>query len=338
MTILEKQLTKEQIVFYGEIAKSTPYSATPWLDMVKKGRVLSPTKSNKISFDMKVGKIKMAALKKKGGNGVKLLGNGWVRVTIDAGVIEASINLSARELQEMQSGETEVLLDGVPVKTSAALVQDKMSMVKESIVQRMNLMSAQLVNSGTVTFSDGLNKYDFGIPATVTKDWDTDSITKIFHDILRDYRKANGSLPVTLRILVGHTLAEKLLTDDEFQGARDAYNQNIANFSANTDAMIVGSMLNRVFEEAEIAVDERGEDLMGAMDIKLVDTAKLGIAYAGIEIVNASGTPDILAADYFADIEVASKKQATAELFGKSGFLPIITDPESLRTYTITKS
>jgi len=327
-------LTKQQVTFYGELAKATPYSETPWLNLFERSQ--APSQTNKIEFDLFVGKLKMATLKKKYGNGVKLLSNGFARVTIDAGAVEASINLSATDLQEMNSGEREVFINGEKVKTANALIQNKMAILKDALVQKFNYMCAQLINDGRVTFDDG-NEYNWNIPTSVAKTWDSSiSIIAILHDALRDYRKKNGRMPN--KIKVGPKLAQALLTDTEFSGSRDAYTRNVANFDATNTAMVLGMLLNQVIEEADIAVDERGDDLMGDYDLKLFDTTKLVKLYAGIEIINAAGQPDIFAGDWFADIQVEDKKTATAELFGKSAFVPAVTDPETIVSYTITIS
>ena len=54
-------------------------------------------------------------------------------------------------------------------------------------------------------------------------------------------------------------------------------------------------------------------------------------------MINPSNNmPDIWQGAYWTDVQVDDKKNATAEMFVKSGFFPVVVDPVSIQTYKVT--
>lgn len=335
-----KSLTKDQRRFYGLINEVKSFESTTYLDMFRMNPALPPTQLTEIEFDVKVGRTKVASLKKRSEPGITILSDEWIRVKVKPGMISASIPVKADDYIKMAAGEVEVLMNGQLVKTPNSVLMNAMERLRSAVDQRKNIMCFQAVNDGSVVSSDGTVTWDYKLPKVENVTWSpTVGIIKILSDGIREFRKRTGKLPN--RIEVGANIADNMLKDDDFLAQMQALNTgnrtNIANMSADEKALVIGQVLGKMVEEMDMVFDEKGVSIVGDNRLNLLDTTAFRLGYAGIEIKDpVTKLPNMLAADMFVSVDEGTESNPTANIFAKSAAFPVITDVNSVLRYEIT--
>ena len=337
-----KSLTKDQRRFYGIINEVNSYESTSYLDMFRGNAPIPPTILEEVEFDVKVGRTRVAALKKRSEAGITILSSEWVRVKIKPGMISASIPVTAGDYVKMMAGETEVLIGGEMKKTPNATLQTSIERLKSAIEQRLNIMCSQAVNNSIVVSNDGTLTWDYRLPKILNVTWDaTTGIVKLLSDGIREFRKRNGKLPN--KIEIGANIADNMLKDEDFLAQMQSLNTgnrtNIANMSADDKALVIGQVLGKMVEEMDMTFDENGVEIVSDNRLNLLDTTAFRLGYAGIEIKDpVTKLPNMLAADMFVSVDEGTESNPTANIFAKSAPVPVITNTNAVLRYEITIS
>lgn len=337
MPVKFEDMTPQQVGFYGVLSTVSPLSEKPWLNMFTSQPPLPSALTRKIKFRTKSNKVRVAALVKKGAGPHKILKDDWLEVEIEPGSIKSEAIITAEEMLLMQPEQaTFFLIAGQQVNTANGLIDEKLQALRDAIDERRNIMCAQAINDGKVLFSDGKNYYQFEIAAPVAKEYSaTSPFSTLVVDMMSTFKAKNRKKPTD--ILIGEVIVKALLQDEKFMNQAKSFNPNIASASANETALVIAQVLGQQLEQMDISIDEKGVAIIPGNHIKLIDRTKLRAIYGSIEVINPkTNLPDILGADFFADINIPSKKNPTAELFAECGFFPVITDEEAIHTYIIT--
>ena len=343
MTITLAGLPAQVQTNYGILSGLQPTYPTPFRDLFMSAPMLAGTKSQTIEFSYMIRNVKAAELmKKKGITGIKKIkDNYWRKVVIETGELSAAQSLTADEITLLQPGGNAVwMVGGEMIPTTNQLAQQKIQLMLDAIAIRENIMCTQLINTGIVTSSDGDDTWTFGIPAAQAKTYsDAASFLVMVKDIIQDYRKATGKLPN--RFLIGSDIVDKMLIDTALQTTM--YNLGMTNIgrdmTSDEKALVIGHFMGQNLQQMDLSFDENGVNIIAGNVIKLLDTSQFRKGQAPIQIINPSTElPDIFLGDYFADTQVDDKKNASAEMFLKSGFFPVVIDPVSIQTYTVTIS
>ena len=335
-------LTKTQRRYYGLIHEAVAYENTSYLDMFMANTPLPPTELEEVEFDIKVGRTRVASLRKRSEVGVTIISDEWVKVKCKPGEIGASVPVSASDYTKMMAGETEVLIGGQMVKTPNTILLSNIGRLKNSLYSRLNIMCSQAINNGIVTSSDGTLTWDYKLPKILEVTWDTTvTITKIIADGIREFRKRNGRLPN--KIEVGSNIADKMLIDETFLSQMQALNTgnrtNIANMTADEKALVIGQVLGKMIEEKDMVFDEKGVSIVEDNQINFLDTTVFKLGYAGIPIKDAATKlPKMIAADMFVSVDEGTESNPTANIFAKSFAFPIIADVNAVLRYDVTSA
>lgn len=326
---------------YGILSGLAPTFPTPFRDMFMTAPMLAGTKAGTIKFSYRVGNTKAAELLKKGSiSGIKKIrGQYWREVELTPGEIFASTALTATELTQMQPGGNEVwMIGGEIIPTSSQLANEKLQELKDAAAARENIMATQLINNGIVLNSDGIDYIDYLIPAAQTATYSTAAgFLPLVKRIKTDFRKANGVNETDF--LIGSDIVDKMLVDSALQ--QTMFNLGMTNIgkdlTVDEKQMVVGTFMGSYLKQMELSFDADGVQIIAGNTIKLIDRSKFRRGQAPIEIINpTTNLPDIALMDYWTDIEIGTKKNASAELFLKGGFFPIVLDPVAIQTWTIT--
>lgn len=337
-----KSLTTTQRRFYGIINEVMSYENTNYLNMFTGNAALAPTATTEIEFDVKVGRTKVAQLKKRNEVGTTILSDEWIRVKVKPGMISASNPVSASDYNKMMAGEVEVLMGGELVKTPNSFLQNGIERLRNSIDARKEIMCAQAVGNGVIVSSDGTVTWDYKLPKILPVTWTTSvGIVKIISDGIREFRKRNNKMPN--KIQIGATIADAMLKDDDFLAQAQALNTggkvNIANAIASDKALVIGQVLGQIVEEMDMSFDEFGVSIINDNHIRFLDTTTFRSSYAGIEIKDpATKLPAMLAADVFVSVDEGTESNPTANIFAKSAFFPIISNTNAILRYNVTIS
>ena len=343
MAVTYNTATPQIITNYGLVKGLPAAYPRPFADMFLQAPLLPGTISETIKWRYQVDKTKAAQLMKRGGNhGVsKIEDTYFVTVSLKPGVIEAIQSLTAEELTQMKpKGLEEWLIDGQSVPTSQMLAADKFAILKESILERINIMASQIINDGKVYFANGVDYWDFDIPTEISKTYSTSNgIIKIVSEALRDFQKVNRKLPTDF--LIGETIATKMLEDAKFQTSmRNLNYSNVAgSLTANEKALVIGQVMGQQLEQMNLSFDENGVQIIEGTKMKLVDRTQFRRGQGAIPAKNpTTKLPDFALMDYYPAIDEGTELNPTAQLILRNGFFPVVIDPRAIQTYDITIS
>jgi hypothetical protein len=140
------------------------------------------------------------------------------------------------------------------------------------------------------------------------------------------------------KFLIGSEIVDKILEDDKVQATMRRLNYTNVAKDLNSDekSLIIGTFMGQELKEMEFSFDENGADIIPGTQIKVLNTNELRRGQAPIQAINpATKLPDIFLGEYWSDIDPGRVVAATAEIFLKSGFFPVIIDPVTLQTFEI---
>jgi hypothetical protein len=230
------------------------------------------------------------------------------------------------------------MIGGNLIPTGSQFKEEKLQMLKESILQRANIMCAQLINDGKVYFSNSADYWDFAIPAPKAKTYSaTNGFLKIVGETLSDYWNANSMDCDTY--LIGSDIVGKILQDSALH--QTMYNLGLSNVGRDLTVaeqkLVIGTFMGQNLQQTGRTFNEKGVSIIPGNHIKLLNTQKLRQGFSGIEVIDTvTKTPDVVIMDYYADVTVESEIDAYATFFMKSGFFPLVEDPASIQTYAIS--
>ncbi len=314
---------------------------TPFLNLFRdKPSFVSTTEE--LSFDVKINKALAASLVEKGAKGKgSVTPNNWVRKKVVPGDIYDEDILTAKELAQMNAGETEVfLIGGKPIRTGQQLAEMKLLRIKNSIEKRKNIMAAQLINNGIILDSNGKTMLDYEIP---TADTMTYSGTTVFlaelGKKLAAYRKLTGLSPD--RTLIGADVVEKMLGDTKVQDTmyKLGYTNVAKDLTADERALVIGTFMGQVLEQMDLSFDAKGVEIVAGNVIKMISTAQFRNGYTALEVIkDINAAPELWNGDIWSDIENSSKSVAKSKIFARCGWFPIVVDSQSIYTINVTIS
>ena len=343
MAVTYTTAAPQVITNYG-LVKGLP-AAFPraFADMFLSAPLLAGTKAETIKWRYPVAKAKAAQLMKRGGNhGVKKIeDNYFVEVSIKPGVIEAIQNLSADELTQMQPGGIEEwLVDGQNIPTSSMLAAEKFAILKEGVLERINIMATQLINDGKVYFYNTDNYWDFDIPAAQAKTYSaSNGIIKIVREALVSFQKVNRKMPTDF--LIGDTIVDKMIADEAFQNA--TYKLGFTNIARDMEAddmaLIIGQVMGQTLKQMNLSFDENGVQIISGSSMKLLDRSQFRRGQGAIPVKNpTTKLPDLALMDYYPVVDEGTELDPTAKLILRNGFFPVVIDPRAIQSYTVTIS
>jgi hypothetical protein len=339
------QLPAQLKTHLGILSGLQPSMPTPFYDIFKNAPIITGNvQTDKIVFNYLVRKEFAAGLRKKGlgSNAMrKVKDNAWIKVEIEPGEIADSQVLTASELSQLQAGQTEEFIIGTQtIKTNEQLAEMKFQLLKDSVMRRADIMCAQLINDGKVQFSNGIDEYDYLIPAADAEVYNSSSgFLVLIKKLIMNFRKRTGRLPN--RVLIGTDIVDAILQDDILQKTMYTmgFNNIANNVVANNLGLVLGQFMGQNLEQMDFAFDEKGTEIIAGNVIKLIDTTQLRRGYAPIDVINpATNMPDKWMGDFWTGTHVESPIDARATLFVKSGFFPILVDPVAIQTANVTIS
>jgi hypothetical protein len=325
----------------GILAGSKTYKPYPYLDIFKQAPILPTTNAAYIEFDVMEDRVTTAELVERGkGKGTeKAREAGFKRHTVVPGEIYVDQSLTANELLQMQPGQPQVMvIGGVPVTTAEQVSQRKIQRLRESLDNRKNIMCTQALNDGIVVGKGNSILWNNNLQPARTATYSAVSgFLKLVRTINEQYIKSNDGMPAD-KFLIGSDIADAILKDAALQ--QTMYYLNMSNIgrdlTANEKTRVIGTFMGQVVQEMGYSFNENGVSIIGGNQVKLINTGMLAQGYAAIEVQLASGLPGFYVGDEYIDIQEGTKKNPTASIFAKSGFMPIITDPISVQTWTVT--
>ena len=343
MAITYSNAATQIITNYGLVIGLPPAYPRPFADMFLQAPLLPGTISETIKWRYPVDKTKAAQLMKRGGNhGVKKVEDTYfVTVTMEPGIIEAVQALTVGELTQLQAtGLEEWLISGQRTPTNEMLAADKFMILKEAILERMNIMASSLINDGIVAFANGTDQWDFNIPDEIAKTYSSSTgIITIVAEALRDFQKINRKMPTDF--LIGETIATKMLEDAKFQTSmRNLNYSNVASgLTANEQALIIGQVMGKELQQMNLSFDENGVQIIGGTKMKLLDRSQFRRGQGAIPVKNpTTKLPDLALMDYYPTVDEGTELDPTAQLILKNGFFPVVIDPRAIQTYAVTIS
>ncbi|MBP9479062.1 MAG: hypothetical protein KBF12_10615 [Sebaldella sp.] len=326
-----------QIVRYaGILSKIEPTEKSFYLDMLKGTKITTPAST--IIYDAYVSKYVRAQLI---GNDDKTKGNyagreGFNRFKVTPGKIREYYQLTADEAAYIKAGEL-AYFNGVERKAEESIYTNVATYLKNAIISRMDLSTAELLSDGEY-FADTGEKISFDIPAVKTKKKNDISDFKSFLRLMKEeiniYKRT--SLDTPDRILIGEDIVNDLIDDEIF---RDQVQKlGLGNIMIDDKYVAVAKVFNYLLLESEPIVGMDGVDIDIAKGnrMTLLSTKRLHIAHAGVDVLDSTGMPKKIAAEYIMrnDSDVLN---ATALFVGESAFTPIISNPKSVVRIDITK-
>lgn len=343
MTVKMEALSEQTKTHLGILSEIKPTIPTPFYDMFKnKPVVTGGSKTKKISWAWYLRKTHAAELIAKGSSlpGLKeLTDNEWRQAEIEPGEIIARQSMTASDITALQPEGTETfLVGGQYVKTSDQIALEKLQIIKDSLARRWDIMCAQLIKDGVVIFSNGVGKYDFGIPNAKKVTYSpTNGLLKLLRKEFTSYKKANGMMPD--KCLIGADIVDAILEDkDLHETMRNLNFTNVAkDVVVNNFGLILGTFMGQQLEQMDVAFDEKGKEILPTNQIKLLNTSQFKRGYAAIEVTNPqTKLPDLWLGDIWTGIMPGDEIQPQATLFGKNGFFPIVVDPSTIYTLEVT--
>ena len=337
--LTEAGITPQQRMLIGAYEGLPVLEPTPYLDLFTKGTPWV-SETTQLEFDYKINKNVGADLVTKGSTGKGIITpNEFKRVKITPGDIVATDVLTARELELMQAGNTQIFrVGGQNIQTGTQLAARKSQYMKNAIAKRKNIMAAQAINGGIVYNTDSSDYIDYGIPTAKTMTYNTSTIFLAeLADKFAEYRKITGMNQD--KTLIGIDIVKKILGDTKFQDTmyKLGYTNITKDMSVKEAGLVVGVFLGKMLEQADVAFDDKGVDIVNGNVIKMLSTSQLNQGFAAIEVKKTmESAPELWAGDIWIDIDGGSKMVPVSTIFARCGWFPIIIDPNSIYTVNVT--
>ena len=341
MAISLEGLAPQVQTHIGLLSGTKTFRPYPYWNIFRSAPVLPIGRTGNVEFDYLVDSVTTASVNKRGNNKSpeKVADREFRRVSLTPTEIFTSQSLTAAELLQMQPGNVEIMtVGGKAIPAAEQVVQRKLQRLRDSIDARKNVMCTQLLNNGKVYAENGNLEFDFNIPAAVAASYTAASgFLKLVKDINREYIKQNEGMPAD-RFLIGSDIADALLQDEKLQTTMYhlGYTNVGQNLTSDEKSRIIGVFMGQNIEEMGYSFNEKGVDIISGTTVKLINTGMIAQGYAAIEIQNAQGLADYYLGDEFVDVQPGTKLNPTAFLFAKSGFMPVVVDPVSIQTYTVS--
>lgn len=327
-------LNKKQVEYIGILSGLPAVQDTYYLSRFRKNNAIS-TKRDTIKWDDVAGIKRFAEIVPRGTVGKSLTIAGFKRPTITPDMIDAEISVFPEEVNEMNAGELEYV-NGAVGKSGQAIKEMKLSVLKNSITNTMELMCGQVYKEGKYLMPKSGDMIDFGIPAPIPVTWNSSTqFLQILFDHVLAFRKLVKRNPT--EIAVGSTIFRTLLSDSKFQDAVQKLGGSIARLegqgigSTDKNKLILAYIFNTKITAIDPCLDETGTDIMPDNYIYLVDDSSFYPAFAGVAI-----TPvEMARMEMFVD-EVEEKRPLGTKLFAYSAFTPLLADPNAIYRLAVT--
>ena len=324
------------IYFVGILSKIEPTEKTFYLDLLKGPKIKTPVST--IIYDAYVPKYVRAMLI---GNDDKTRGNyagreGYNQFKVTPGKIREYYQLTADEAAYIRAGET-AYFNGNERKASDAIYENVAVYLKNSIISRMDLITAELLSKGEY-YADTGEKISFDIPAVKSRKKndisDFKSFLRIMKEEINDYKKKSFDTPD--RILVGEDIVNDLIDDEFF--INQVNKLGLANVTIDDKYIAIAKVFNYLLLESEPITDMKGVsiDIAKGNRMTLLATKRLHVGHAGVDVLDSTGTPKKIAAEYIMR-NTSDELNATALYVGESCFTPIISNPKSVVRIDVTK-
>ena len=215
----------------------------------------------------------------------------------------------------------------------------KIETLKAGYVNSLELISQEIFINGVYTTADG-QEFNMGLhaPVAIAVDTAEDKALWLVEQV-EAYETNEGYFPKVMagKDLVSALLKESRLTTNSklMDGAGIRLMSNDGRNNSYT-FLINGFQIE--VEKFPIARKANGDVIDTSDMVTLYNPETLGMAYAGIKILDDAGTPHVLTGEVVIDTERGKKSSGVNAMFCKGHPLPVIVNIDLFRRYTITIS
>ena len=332
-------LNEEKKKLLGTYLAQTVNRETPFYNRFIGANSPYLTALNTVMLDEVIEEYELADVLPRGAQMKTAEVNGFKRGSITPDVIQKALPLNPDDAVNLNAGESVIVIGDKEIPAAEYYRARTMKRLKNMMANSKEALSSSIFVNGKVTLpvsKDDLSYVasDYTPTAVDASAADFSFVAWMLKEIV-SYRDTNQVLPQ--RIEVGIDIFDKLIKSDKFKEELEAFKSPIAGLDSNEQELIIANILNK-----KITLMPSARDLSG----NLIDTSKKLImshdlclipAFAGINVKDSASKKGMRVAmqEYVGETE-ADEKNAQAEIFAKSAYVPILGAKGLIQRYNFT--